>query len=393
MTQEQEFFIQLLSDHLAKRSTQRNDHVDWEKLAHISRIHQVDGIVFYQCREFMPSAVRSMFEQAFSATLYYFINRERDYNEIRNAFNTQGVSHFTIKGLEVAGCYPIPALRTMGDLDIIVQREDKEKAGRILELLGFAPGEKAPDYDWAYRHNGMLYELHHQFLYDEVVTRKDQASFFNNYWDYVKNGKLDWSFHFLFLLAHLRKHMMNSGAGFRMFLDIAAVIKADPGFNWHWIEEKLQVLGMEKFSKICFALIERWFQVKAPIHYPALEEDFAEKATEKIFANGIFGFQDEKNSQNAAANGILKHGNARNLSRVLMVLGHMFPKYIHMRYIPAYKFIDGKPWRLPVAWMYRFIRLMMGKTGGTKQFMEKVKTSNKDVDAREEELRQWGLIE
>ena len=178
-----------------------------------------------------------------------------------------------------------------------------------------------------------------------------------------------------------------------MFMDVAAVIKNDPGLNWLWIEEKLESLKMGKFSKICFALCDIWFGVKSPIPYEALDEEFVEEATEKIFGNGIFGFNDKSNRNNVTINSIIKNGKARKLSRVQMVLRHMFPRYIHMRYIPYYSFVEGRPWLLPIAWIYRYIRLLTGKTDDFSHFIENVKLSDEEIDAREEEMRRWGLVE
>ena len=393
MTTEQEFFLKTLSDHMNRKETAPCAGVDWNALYHIAYLHRVGGIVFYQCKEFIPEPFYTRFKKSYWAVLYNYKNRENVYRKIDESFTTAGIQHFNIKGFEVAACYPVPALRAMSDLDMVVLKADRKQAGEILKSKGFIPeGDHAPDYDWEYDCKGLHYELHHQLIYDEVVTKPEQAKFFNDCWKYVKEGKLDWNFHFLFLIAHLRKHMLNSGAGFRMFMDLAAVIHQISDLNWPWIEEKLDLLRMTEFSNVCFALIEKWFRVKAPVDYPQLEVEFSETATERIFANGIFGFNSENNKINAAANGILRHENRRGLSRAHILARHMFPKYKHMRYIPAYSYIDGRPWLLLSAWIWRYMRFFMGKTSGTKSTLNKVKTSNEIVDEREEELRKWGLI-
>ena len=64
-----------------------------------------------------------------------------------------------------------------------------------------------------------------------------------------------------------------------------------------------------------------------------------------------------------------------------------------MRYIPDYSFVEGKPWLLPVAWTYRFIRFMIGKTDNTSAFLDSVNLSDEEVDLREKELKRWGLLQ
>ena len=389
---EKSFFIQVLSDHLAGRKTTPQAGIDWKTIAYYARSHRVEGIVFYQCKEFIPSEWHASFEQALGATLFYYKNRERALKEIGAGFTEIGVPFLIVKGMEVAGCYPIPALRTMGDIDILVHKEDKEKAGKALEKMGFYIKDKNPDSDWPCFRNEMEYELHHHLIYRETVTHTEQERFFNRYWDYEKNDHLDWSFHFLFLLSHLRKHLMNKGVGFRMFLDIAAVMK-NRTLNWQWIDTKLTELDMDKFARVCFGLIERWFHVKAPLDGSDLNDVFIKRATDRIFSNGLFGFHDEKNQVNGAVNQMTKYGKGSLFSRLVYLFQLMFPNYNNMAASRDYSFIRRKPWLLPAAWIYRFYRLFTRKTSSVSDLLKHVGTPKAVISEREEELREWGLAE
>ena len=394
MTCEQSFFIFFFKDYLAGAKTEPRPNINWKTISNYAIIHQVEGIVYFQCKSFIPAENSVFLDRKLSTTLFYYKNRERDYMDIRAAFDKAGIEYFAVKGMEVAACYPVPALRTMGDLDVVVHRDDKKKAGDILESLGYIKhGDQAPDYDWSYDRNRMHVELHHQLFYYEPGRSLKQVDFFNRCWDYVDNGRLNCSFHFMFVLAHLRKHLINSGAGFRMFMDVAAMINNAPGLDWKWIEETLKQLEMWKFSQICFMLCERWYAVKAPLRFEETDVAFVEEAAEKIFADGVFGFNNKGNRNNVAINSILTHGKARKLSRAHMVINHLFPKYMHMRYIPYYSFIEGRPWLLPAAWIYRFARLMAGKIDSMQGFAMKVNLPDSEVDAREEEMRRWGLFD
>lgn len=197
-------------------------------------MHQVDGILYYQCRDFIPSSFSIVLEQRFNGVIFSYKNREKILQDIDKTFKAKRIPFLTIKGIEIAERYPIPFLRTMGDSDILVHKEDKERAGIALEELGFSIGERNPDYDWLCQKMGMMFELHHNLLYKEAMTVDKQALFFNDYWNYVNNGKLDWSFHYLYLIAHLRKHIMYSGAGFRMFMDLAVLADSIQSLNSYY---------------------------------------------------------------------------------------------------------------------------------------------------------------
>lgn len=393
MTQEQSFFLRILSNHLSGHKSEPVNGVIWESVRELSRIHQVEGIVYYQCRDFMPVEVLAKYEHAFNTTLFFFKNREISIAKIERVFDEIDIPFFTVKGIEIAQYYPFPALRTMGDSDIVIHEKDKEKAGNTLKSLGFEYKFEFVGKEQIFTYCGMDYDLHYQLVYDEPITVPEQKAFFNDCWGYVCDGKLNVSFHFLFLLVHLRKHLMNEGIGIRQFMDVATMVKNEKELDWQWIEKKLIDLKLMKFARICFALIDIWFGIKAPIELITLEDGFIEKTTEKIIYNGIFGFEDKNNDNNNYANKIRQFRGPRWMARGAILLEHLFPKYEYLRAGRPYGFLNNRPWLLPIAWCYRFCLMLNGKTTRGLEIMKRIATPNELISTREEELREWGLIE
>ena len=392
MTCEQAFFLKVLSDHITKKKTEQIPNMDWDVLVKWAKLHKVEGILYYQCKDFLPPSFLDIMEKHYNAAIFLYKNRERILHTIHEAFTFYNIPYLTIKGMEIAMCYPIHELRTMGDSDILVHKEDKEKAGNILEELGFRIDERNPDYDWQCKKNEMVFELHHNLLYQEVITIDKQAQFFNNYWEYVNNDRLDWSFQYIYLIAHLRKHIMYSGAGFRMFMDLAVVSQAIPYLNWRWIENNLANMGLLRFAQVCSALIEQWFGIQIPIKYSQVSPSFIESATDKVFLNGVFGYDNVKNKNNSTINRLTRNGKLTWTSRILTFVKSLFPSYNNMVNSPFYHFIIGKAWLLPVAWLYRIYRLFMGRTLSIRDIMKGVMLSEDIVDERVIELKEWGLI-
>ena len=393
MIDEHTYFMKLLSDHLAGRKSENIVNADWTMIASLAKAHQVEGVVFYQCKGSMPIEVFSLFERKFGASLYYYKNREEVWQHVLCAFYENKIPVLTIKGFEVANYYPVPSLRTMGDLDILVHLEDKEKAGDLLEQLGFKIKERNPYYDWQCKFKGLSFELHHKLLYQEAATRSTQAVLFNDYWNYVKDGKLDWSFHFLYLIAHLRKHLMLKGVGFRMFMDVAVVIQKESTLDWLWIEKKLNELDMLRFAKVCFALIDYWFGITAPIEFSNLDRVFLERTTEKIIENGVFGFQDKNNDINNTINQLNNNGKNLLVSRVKLFWKMLFPSYHNMSNCSHYQFIRERSWLLPIAWIYRIYRMVIGKTTSAETILRQIITPQAQISRRKAELKEWGLWE
>ena len=309
--------------------------------------------------------------------------------EIEETFRENGIVFFLIKGPVVAQYYPVPALRTMGDLDIVIHREDRDRAHEILLQLGFANTSHLEDREWQYFRNDLEYELHDHLVYRETVNREKLEAFFNDFWLFVKEGKLDAGFHFLFLLLHLRKHLMNNGAGFRMFMDLALTGMKESELNWPWIREKLEELELLPFAQVCAGFIHRWFGVVLPLEEKLPDHAFYEAATEAVLANGVFGFDNAENRVNSTANIARQMGYWR-LELVRRTLRLVFPPY-HMMLKSRYGgFVENRKWLLPAAWVYRLFRASGPILRGQRD-LPFHHVSGEQVRQRDEYLRQWGL--
>lgn len=396
MNIEQTYFLRILSDHLNGRKTTERADADWPVLLEYAQNHQVSGIVYHQCRAFLPEDTGKRLEQKHSAELYYYYNRAALFAQLTQALTGAGVPFYTVKGLDVAQYYPIPALRTMGDCDIVVHPEDKEKAHAVMTALGFSNDQKA-DSEWTYFKNGLEFEIHDHLLYDDFGSDKRSRERADLAWEHAEpTGEgtryaLDWSFHFLFLLLHLKKHLIYYGAGFRQFMDLDVVLRRCE-LDWDWLDQPLRDLNMWRFTRICLALLKRWFDTPLPFDVEPLDEDFFAEATDKIFVNGIFGFNDAANEENRRLNAIARRSGPRALVRVRNLIAGVFPSYRAMRYVEHYAFVNGRPWLLPAAWVYRFyrsLRYRMGDNG--KRMIGSAFIPDEQLDEREKTLAKWGF--
>lgn len=396
MTIEQRFILQVLSDHIHKVNTVCLDNLDWNVVLRYAASHQIEGILCKQCSKQIPrdsDALRRLTE-LYATNMFYHANRIKLESEIRNAFQQNGIDYFFVKGSEVAAFYPIPALRTMGDSDIVVHSYDKEKAHHFLESMGYR-NETKLDHEWSYFKNKMEFELHDNLLYERSNGDEALEQYFNACWNYVKQdgnkNRLDWNFHFLFLIVHLRKHILTSGAGFRQFMDIAVLTKYNQELNWPWIEQELIKLGLLKFTQTVVTLCEKWFGVPAKIACPEMAEDFYEAATAKIFDDGVFGFDNEENNTNNVVNDI-RATNRTKSTMLKRALGYFFPTYAEMQKSEHYSFLRGCPYLLPFAWIYRlFYGFAHRKQEKVTRRLKGSFISEEALEKRKSTLEQWGL--
>ncbi|MBP3198778.1 MAG: nucleotidyltransferase family protein [Butyrivibrio sp.] len=383
MKSEQESIIRAMSDHLTGRSTLTPVDLNWEELFMLTEQHQVSGIVYAQCKN-------PLFQHSYYGAIASYLKRKEALMLLEKALSDNDVNFFLVKGPVVAEYYPVPALRTMGDVDVVVYAEDRERVRDILLELGFTTDGTMGAFEWHFYFGNLLFELHDRLVYDEMTSDELHKAFFNDCWKYVKDGAIEPSFHFLYLLLHLRKHFINKGVGLRQFMDVAVMERED--LNWPWIVKKLRELELWAFSEKVLALNEVWFSVAPPFGTEPVNQSFIAEATELILRNGVFGFDNEENKHNIAVN-IVKSEGSSFISRSRLALHAVFLPYLEMILMPQYSYLKNRKILLPLAWVHRAIRAVyLRKADKTmKTIMQQAFVSNDVVEKRSKVLEKWGL--
>ena len=89
----------------------------------------------------------------------------------------------------------------------------------------------------------------------------------------------------------------------------------------------------------------------------------------KTFCDGTFGLQNEQDEGAHAAKEIQRAGRAYWRTALLLTWKKIFPPYEDMQLIPWYSFVDGRPWLMPVAWIYRWLYTVTHKFKHTKNLL------------------------
>lgn len=389
MKKEQEYFLKILGNHLTNQRTDYMAGLDWTEILHYSKDHQLGGIVYYQCKSFIPRDVRPAFEKMYASDLYYYVVRKEAMKDISLALHASGISFYLVKGSIIDQYYPVPALRTMGDLDFVIHTDDRLKTCEIMQNLGFDKITYWDNKELGFTNQLIGVEIHDHLIYQQVINQPALEEFFENHWTYVRDGKLDNSFHFLYLLLHLRKHFLNTGIGFRMFMDLALMESKELSLNWQWIRDCLHELGLLEFATKCFAFINCWFGIPSPLEEKITDKEFYELATKTVFANGVFGFNNTENRINEAVN-IARKGNNPQIQMMKRAVLQVFPPYSMMMNNEKYHFAKKKIWLLPAAWLYRIIRSIRMVLQGRRRVFFRF-ASKEQLKTRDGYLKKWGL--
>ncbi len=373
MAKEQSYFLELLRDHLhGKRSTYRED-VDWDTIAKMARVHCLEPIIYAQSKD-------ARFKSKYDFQIYYYANLKRELQSLHAVISD--VDYFIFKGVRIAEIYPAPALRTMSDADILVHAADQEAVHEKIVGLGYQNTIKKNEQVWHYRKNCFEIELHSQMVFANKFQSKRLEEFAGSCWSHYdsSNHALDWNFHFLYVLMHLRKHFIRDGVGFRQFMDVA-VICSKVCIDWDWVLAKAQELEMHEFVLMSLAFVKRWFDVDIPIELPEVSSEFYENTTEWVFENGVFGFDNKDNSMGRPIAEIRQNG------KVKWAFRSVFRPYMQLVKSPDYQFLVDRRYLLPAAWLKR-IFLMLIHSSTYKQRYEQMQ---REAEGKNKFLEEWGL--
>ena len=229
MTTEQRFFIQALADCYSGRETpEPGPSFDWPAFWAIAEEQDLGALMYQQlknCR--IPTEIREKFRNSFYSNVFFLENRRSLYEEISNAFESAKIEYLAFKGWIVKNYWPVPALRSMGDIDILIHSRDRQSSDEIMLSLGF---KRFVDNHavWTYFDDKLIVEIHDHMFYEHLGNSVDYLSYFDQAWEYAES-ELDPSFHFVYLVTHMAKHLTNKGIGFRFFLDLMFMCRAEAG--------------------------------------------------------------------------------------------------------------------------------------------------------------------
>lgn len=397
MNREEKLFLQLLSDHIHGRRTAADaEGCDWERICDLAKKQYLSGIAYTQLRGVLPGndPVMQKLHGGFMTEVFHDVCSMEEFKAVSRALTDAKIPFLPMKGIHLCRYYPAPELRCMSDIDMVIRPEDRQRCHEVMMGLGFSCTKDLHEV-WTYRQDVVAFEIHDLMMYENLTNGFDLRGYFSKVWDHtvdVGAGRLeiDPSFHFLFLLAHLAKHALNAGCGFRNYLDLVLMSRGET-LDYPWIEGELKKMGLWKFAGVCFALCEHWFGVEMPMQAARLDNAFLEKVTEKTMCDGAFGLDNVENKTSGTAKEMKRSKVGYWRTAAGLVLHYLFPPYRNMQLIPQYSFVDGRPWLMPVAWVYRLWYCFRHKFAFGRDKLLQPLTHREEIARKTDFMDQWGL--
>ncbi len=286
------------------------------------------------------------------AALVGNLNRCTAFETLSQVFTEHGVAHMPVKGYYLRALYPVPELRTFGDIDILIRPEDRRKTHELMLSLGYTA-----EHDWepsySYLKDAEYYEIHTMLMDGNLDGRADMQTYFDGAWRYAEPDEgLRYrpapDFHFIYTVCHLAKHLYRGGAGLRMYLDAALYVKReDARLNWLAIEKEFAALRLTDFFHTVMNACRVWFGVSTLCPLPEPDVETLDRLLDYTLDSDLFGHSRDRSVVE------LRNAGEKRGSKRQLVCRMLFPPADELE--RRYTFLQKCRWLLPVAWLARLL--------------------------------------
>ena len=300
-------------------------------------------------------------EKNILTAVYRYERLEYDYVNLCNTLESAQIPFLPLKGSVLRNYYPEAWMRTSCDIDILVCKEDLDRAVSVLVDTqgyiseGYTYNEKGAHDISLFSPSKVHLELHFDLIEDGLANESSKV--LRSVWDdaTLRNGYAFWhemsdALFYFYHIAHMAKHFENGGCGIRPFID-------------QWILDNMQQANVEKRRKLLtqgglleFAeraqkLSRVWFEGEKC-------DTLSQQMENYLLYGGVYG-----NYKNRVFVQQQKQG-----GRLHYVLSKMFLPYSKLKV--HYPVLEKHPWLTPFMEIRRWLKLLFG--GHVKRIQEEL---------------------
>jgi len=299
--------------------------------------------------------------------------------ELVDKFEEKNIKSIPLKGCILKHLYPMPDYRQSGDIDILVAEEDFFKVAPVMEELGYAgdAGDEIEIHITYRRPPYVLMEIHKKL----VETRQRTSEYLSDVWKYASPLKgynnrfeMDKETTYVYIVAHMAKHIKNGGAGIRLVLDIWVLLRLwEKEFDKEKLDSALKAAKLYEFNNWAAALAKLWFGGES------CEDKNVHILGEYVVDSGIYGNNENRKKLNASI--VEDDKKAMMTYRVKKLFKSVFLPVVIMRnqypVLVKYKFL------LPVMWIHRVFKILFKDRGKVSKRL----SSSLEINDDAKELR------
>jgi len=341
--------------------------VDYRSILTESRMHSVYQFSYSSLKD--KAEKDNDFRKLFYQILSNNVCNLDAHRQLHSMMSGAGISYVVLKGMSSAKYYPDPTMRTMGDVDFLVESEDLDKAAKVLEENGIIKKNiKEHGFHWEFKDGNLIWELHWA---PPGVPKEGEAgerarSYLNNVIataEYYDGYMVPSVFHHgMILLLHSASHMTTTGIGLRHFCDWAVFVDQFSNMEFcELFEMPLKDIGIWEFARVLTATAEKYLGITPKEWTAGVDRTTVDMVMEDILSSGNFGCKDDQRNNQAK---LIRDNATKTASdRSMIVVLFRNLSNSSRRALP----ITAKiPILLPIGWIYVGIRHLWRVKKGTK---------------------------
>ncbi|MBQ5994745.1 MAG: nucleotidyltransferase family protein [Clostridia bacterium] len=348
-----------------------DEAVDSEAVYKLAAKNNVGTIVYFADRNkpFLDPAFAERLERSYKASVVREVNQQTQLELIKKDFSENGIEYMLLKGPHLKKLYPVPEMRFMVDMDILVHARDVEKAKELILSYGL---------EFKMNNGKDLVFIKEPFLTIELhntlfVEEHESYDYFLGVWDRAEKVdgfeyKMSDNDLYVYTVAHLREHYVSAEACFRPVMDIFLLNKKyGDRLDFDYINTELSKLGLLKFAENIKRLGECMFDGAETDDTMTLMENYV-----------VFG-PPVKNAALAAK---------ADKSKPARILSSAFPGLSHMRKL--FPVLEKYPFLIVVFWFVRIFKNIFKKE--TREKLDAIQeTGEKEYNVLHDIYRKSGI--
>lgn len=397
--------IALLKMHLDQtRGSVHAEEKEWEQICDYAGKNAVGGML-YNAIGFLEEknkpglAVQRLLRQQMLLTVTVSVSQETAMEEVKEKLNACGIWHVLFKGYLLKQLYPVPELRTMGDIDFLIREEQRQACHEAILELGFSCTTQKGCV-WCYSRGNVFLEVHTNLMAGEPWNGVDYETYYKGIFAHVETidrftCRLKPEYHFVFLVNHAAKHLRHAGFGIRGgVLDFVVFLRAcGDTLDWREVWEQLETLRLTRYAQVILELCRRWFDVEVDTKTGCvLSEEEWQLFVRVMFEGGVYGYIGRNREQVQIRNQMDEKDREKvKAARFRVALRSVFPGVRYMRmYLPA---VERHVWLLPAAWIVRWFEAVFFRgRRNLKRIRLFMETPGQEMTEEYQLLKKLGLL-
>ncbi len=343
----------------------------------LSRRHDVAHLIAFaiEKNKLLSNDHKKTEDEVFKAVFRYEqLNYE--YVKLCESLEKAQIPFIPLKGSILRDYYPEPWMRTSCDIDVLVRREDLDKAiAYLVENRHYTEKERATHDVSLFTQQGIHIELHFDLVEEWRVNQANGV--LTDVWNSVhQKSEFEYryemtdEFFYFYHIAHMAKHFETGGCGIRPFIDLWILDRLD-GADKSKREELLSRGGLMKFAETVRKLSRCWLGGE-PF------DDSSLMVQEYILSGGVYGTIKNRVSVQQKRKG----------GRIGYLFSRMFIPYSKLK--DCYPILEKHPWLSPIMQVRRWFMLLNPSIARmAKNELEASKDI--DVNSKNDLLREIGL--